>query len=377
MISISDKADCCGCQACFEACPAHCISMTADNEGFRYPGVDISSCIDCGLCEKVCPLLHSQVADKPLACFAASSGDISTRLQSSSGGIFSLLAQSVIDRKGVVFGARFDESFSVIHAYTESMDCLSPFRGSKYVQSDLYGAYSQVQAFLREKRTVLFSGTPCQIAGLRGFLRGAEDENLLLVSVVCHGVPSPRVWKDYLASITQGTVPTDVNMRNKDQGWNNFRINVRHDSLLIHDKPHGEDPYMNAFLSNLTLRPACYACRFKGAPGSDLTLGDYWGVENIHPDLSDDQGTSLILVHSEKGRQFLLNLDLELTESRYEDAQKGNPCLEHSAPMPENRARFWKSYSRHGVRTLEDFTRARWTPGRLLAGVRNRIRRMI
>ncbi len=377
MISISSKENCCGCQACFEACTTYCISMVNDEEGFRYPSVNLSSCVDCGLCEKVCPLLHRQTADKPSACYAALSKDTSTRLQSSSGGVFSVLAQSIISRGGVVFGARFDKDFSVVHSYTESLDGLSPFRGSKYVQSDIHGAYSQVQSFLRENRPVLFSGTPCQIAGLRGFLRDAEDENLFLVTFVCHGVPSPRVWKDYLESIIGGVAPTEVTMRNKEHGWNDFHVTIQSDNLTLLNHSFREDSYLKAFLSNLTLRPACYACHFKGSPGSDITLGDYWGVEHVHPELADDKGISLILIHTKKGQQLLSTIDVVLTESRFEDALKGNPCLDKSAPLPENRARFWNRYNKRGIRTLEFFTKERMTPRRLMIGLWNRIRRII
>ena len=359
MIRISDKIHCCGCQACLEACPPHCINMVADEEGFFYPVVNQTSCIDCGLCEKICPQLNtpaSSAPDEPLACFAAISKDNAARLQSSSGGVFSLLAKSILTQGGVVFGARFDDTFSVFHSYTEAETDLSPFQGSKYVQSDLRGAYTQVRRFLTEKRPVLFTGTPCQIAGLRGFLHNKEDEKLYLVSIICHGVPSPQVWKDYLNWVAQGVPPTHVSMRNKDNGWTKFRIKIQRNGQDIVNEPAFDNPFMKAFLFNLILRPACYSCQFRGNHGSDLSLGDFWGVEQVHPEMSDDRGTSLILAYTEKGQHLLSTLDLNLKESRYEDALKGNSAIIHPSWKPVERELFWRSYKKRGLRTLNSYT---------------------
>ena len=358
MLEIKDKKACCGCQACMEACPAKCISMVADEEGFLYPQVHQADCLDCHLCEKVCPQknLAPKTSDEPLACYAAVANDDEIRLQSSSGGVFSLLANAILERGGVVFGARFDDSFAVFHSYTETEEGLAPFRGSKYSQSDLRGAYSQVDRFLKENRPVLFTGTPCQIAGLRAFLRGKEAENLYLVSVVCHGAPSPLVWKDYLESISRGVRPTEVNMRNKENGWSQYRMIIRREGQDIFNMQATDTPFMRAFIKNYTLRPSCYSCQFRGNHGSDLTLGDYWSIEEYHPDLSDNKGTSLILVYSRKGQQLLEGLDLRTRESRYEDAIKDNPCITIPFSEPANRAGFWKAYQRRGVRTLKEFT---------------------
>lgn len=359
MIAISDKTHCCGCQACLEACPVQCISKTTDEEGFFYPVVSLSNCIDCGRCEKVCPQLNpptSPAQDEPPECFAASSKDMETRLHSSSGGVFSLLAKSILAQDGVVFGARFDDSFSVFHSYTETESGLAPFLGSKYVQSDLRGVYTQVRDFLKAKRPVLFTGTPCQIAGLRGFLQGSDNENLYLVSIICHGVPSPRIWKDYLDSVTREVPPTQVYMRNKDNGWAKFRIKIQREGQDIVNEPAFDNPFMKAFLYNLILRPSCYSCQFRGDHGSDLVLGDYWGVEQIHPDMSDDRGTSLILAYTEKGRQRLSKLDLNLKESRFEDAVKGNSAIIYPSWKPIERDLFWRSYNWRGLQALNSYT---------------------
>lgn len=358
MLKITEKQACCGCQACFDICPSKCISMVADKEGFLYPEVRQSDCIDCKLCEKVCPQLNhpAKETDTPLACYAAWTQNDSVRIQSSSGGVFTLLAEAILSRGGVVFGARYDDTFTVFHSHTDTLDGLPPFRGSKYVQSNMRGAFPSVRKFLDEQRPVLFTGTPCQIAGLRGYLRQKEYENLILVSVICHGVPSPLAWKKYLEAVSVNKQPTQVSMRNKDNGWARFRIKIQQNEQDIVNDVAFENPFMKAFLYNLILRPSCYSCQFRGNHGSDLTLGDYWGVEKIHPEMSDDKGTSLILAYSEKGRQLLASLDLALQETRYEDALSGNLAIIQPAYKPAERNMFWRSFLKQGAKALTDYT---------------------
>lgn len=197
MIDILDKKDCCGCSSCVQRCPKQCITLKEDNEGFLYPIVNKEICISCGLCEKVCPVLSQGEPRKPLKVYAAKNQDEEIRRQSSSGGVFTLLAEQVIREGGVVFGAIFDENWEVKHDFAETIEGLAPFRGSKYVQSRIDDNYKKAERFLNQGRKVLFSGTPCQIAGLKRFLRN-EYDNLLTVDFVCHGVPSPGVWRQYL-----------------------------------------------------------------------------------------------------------------------------------------------------------------------------------
>ena len=197
MINIEDKKQCCGCSACVQRCPKQCIVMKEDEEGFLYPVADKDVCIDCNLCEQVCPVLRQREEREPLDVYAAFNKNEEVRMQSSSGGVFTALAESIIKEGGVVFGARFNEDWEVVHDYVETVEGLSAFRGSKYVQSRIGCTFSQAEQFLKQGRKVLFSGTPCQIAGLKLFLR-KEYENLLSVDFICHGVPSPGVWRQYL-----------------------------------------------------------------------------------------------------------------------------------------------------------------------------------
>ena len=220
MINLKNKQDCCGCSACAQRCPKQCISMTEDEEGFLYPQVDTSKCVDCHLCEKVCPVINQDEARTPLKVYAAKNSDDEIRLKSSSGGIFTLLAEQTIKDGGVVFGARYDKGWNVVHGYTETIEGLAAFRGSKYVQSNIKRSFFEVKRFLESGRKVLFSGTPCHVAGLKLFLR-KEYDNLLTLEIACHGVPSPKVWHNYLTELTdlnKISIIKSINFRDKKYG---------------------------------------------------------------------------------------------------------------------------------------------------------------
>lgn len=223
MIKIKNKAACCGCKACAAVCPKKCIKMVTDREGFWYPEVDQSACINCGKCERVCPVLNRkkrQPRKFGRKAYAAINTDPEIRFQSSSGGIFTAIAEAIIDRGGVVFGAAFDKEFAVRQVFAETKEDLAAFRGSKYVQSDMGDAYSSVLRFLQSGRIVLFSGTPCQIGALKSFL-GKEYPNLITVDLICHGVPSPMVWEKYVRhrrSLDSDSQLRTVQFRDKERG---------------------------------------------------------------------------------------------------------------------------------------------------------------
>lgn len=334
MISIKDNKDCCGCSSCVQSCPKTCITLRQDGEGFLYPSVDEASCIGCGKCEKACPMLHEEEKREPEGTFAAVNPDEAVRLQSSSGGIFSLLCEYVIGRGGVVFGAAFNEKWEVVHGYSETLEGLAAFRGSKYVQSRVGTAYSDAERFLKDGRLVLFSGTPCQIAGLRRYL-GKDYSNLIAVDFICHGVPSPGIFNEYLDVKSRKGKITGVNFRDKASGWKTYSVTFEYagadsgrDSCV-----YNKDPYMVGFLSNLTLRPSCYSCRFReGRSGSDITLGDFWGINKIRPDLDDDKGLSLVTVRTQEAAEILRSLPCPLTKMNLEAAVRYNPSI--AAPKP-------------------------------------------
>lgn len=364
MIHIERKQDCCGCSACIEICPKKCISFNEDEEGFLYPLVDLSTCIDCKLCERVCPIINQKESTTPIKVFACKNKDDETRKLSSSGGVFSLLAEKVINNKGVVFGASFDDKWQVKHVYAETMEQLSALRMSKYVQSRMEDNFYKVKAFLKEGRQVLFVGTPCQIAGLNNYLKRKYD-NLLMIDVICHGVPSPMVWKNYLNIIkynrdftqkkdSSSSMSTEsqiiaLSFRDKRLGWKKFSFSVvlRDDQKQTISLSHVlfEDTYMRSFLGDLNLRPSCYQCCAKnGKSNSDITLADYWGIENKYPDFDDDNGVSLMIVHTKKGFKELDLSKLSTIEVSLNDGVENNRSYYESVAEPHNRGSFFKRF---------------------------------
>lgn len=379
MIEILNKKDCCGCSACVQICPVKCIHLQEDEEGFLYPVVDTEKCIACGQCEKVCPFINIEDERKPIKVFAAQSKDDRLRLNSSSGGIFSLLAERVLAEGGVVFGVRFDDNWQPVFDCAENITELDAFRGSKYVQAIVGNAYIDAKAFLKQGRKVMFSGTACQIAGLKKFLK-TEYENLLTVDVVCHGVPSPLVWRQYLQEIKMSErredrgkntvlsspkdipVITDISFRDKKLGWKKYSFVVRgksaeggQNSVLLSDI-HYNNKFMQAFLKNLILRPSCYNCKVKsGRSESDITIADYWGVNKFHPEMDDDMGTSLVLTYSPKGLS-VLSAVVSSMNFVVSDLKKGllsNPCIKNSVSIPKYRFDFWKMFSSSGFLSAE------------------------
>lgn len=336
--------DCCGCSACFNICPVQAITMQEDREGFKYPKIDERSCINCGKCEKACPVLHAETAGRTLhpAFYAVWNRQDEARLSSSSGGVFRVLAEDVLVDGGVVYGAAFDVHNRLRHVRAESADALVPLTGSKYVQSEIGTAFCQVRADLKNGRRVLFTGTPCQVAGLYAFL-GGDDANLLTADVLCHGVPSPAVFERYLESLGVGE-KCRIEFRNKDNGWKKYEV-------VVGDRVHETfraNAYMKGFLSNLYLRPSCASCRFVGCrrPG-DLTLGDFWGAGNFRKRYDDDKGTSLVLLNSPKARSIFQTLQdkFSLAEQVPSDsAVPFNPSLVHASKPDARRAAFFDDF---------------------------------
>lgn len=385
MIRITDNKDCCGCHACASVCARQCIAMQEDNEGFLYPVVDETTCTDCGLCEKVCPVINQDEPRKPLKVYAAKNRNEEVRRQSSSGGIFTPLAEAVIREGGVIFGAKFDKDWNVVHAWTDTIEGIADFRGSKYVQSTIGDAYREAREFLKQGRKVLFSGTPCQIAGLRKFLR-KEYGNLITVDVVCHGVPSPLVWRKYLeetreklraernagknmdsSSLMDLPVITGISFRDKTHGWKKYGFAIRYDSsvtaantnlssvkeqLLL--ESFTENVFMKGFLANLYLRPSCYACTARsGKSGSDISMADFWGIYNFYSEYDDDKGIELLLVNSDKGMRMCRHIDFNRIEVTYEQGRCYNPCIEHSVSRSKYRKLFWLCFQLNGIMTIE------------------------
>ena len=311
--------------------------MKADSEGFVYPEADAAACVACGLCAEVCPELHAGEQRRPVAVYAARHPAESVLLNSSSGGVFTFLAERILDRGGVVFGARFNEKWEVVHDDAETREAFVRFRGSKYVQSRIGDTYRQAERFLKEGRMVLFTGTSCQIAGLKQFLR-REYENLLAVDVICHGAPSPLVWQRYLEDISGGDMGkiTAVSFRDKQDGWRKYCLSVKADAVeLSHVRPYA-GIYSRLFLFDLMSRPSCHSCPAKGGRScSDMTLGDFWGIERVDSSFDDDRGCSVVLVYNPVWSAILEGLDIRPVT--YDQVLPGNPSIERSVTPSINR----------------------------------------
>lgn len=347
MITITDMSQCCGCSACAQRCPRQCISMQMDNEGFLYPQVDSSKCIDCHLCEKVCPVINQYDTRTPLNVYAAKNSNDEVRRLSSSGGIFTLLAEQTIKDGGVVFGACWDKDWNVKHDYIDNISDLQKFRSSKYLQSVIGNSYLKAEQFLKIGRKVMFTGSPCQIAGLKHFLR-KEYDNLLAVEVICHSVPSPGVWQKYLTTRLhtlrwEKSDIRNISFRDKKTGWKTYSFLIENNDGNSFTELSNKNAFMRGFLADLYTRPSCHACPAKQLrSGSDLTLGDFWGVESLMPEIDDDNGVSAIIVNSDKGKQVLHNINVELYEVQYDELTTRSPALVKSFPKTPKRTEFFK-----------------------------------
>jgi coenzyme F420-reducing hydrogenase beta subunit len=325
--------------------------MQGDKEGFAYPVVNNKGCSNCGLCVKVCPVINQQFVQQAIATYAATNYNQATRRESSSGGIFTLLAEETINKGGVVFGVAFNEEWQVEHICVDKINDIKRLRGSKYVQSNIGNSYTVAEKFLKLGKEVLFSGTPCQIAGLKRFLR-KEYKNLRTVDFVCHGVPSPKVWKKYLDEVCRanniGNI-TDIQFRNKAEGWKKYSLQITYTGNdgkeRIFRETLNDNIFMKCFLSNLCLRPSCYQCPTRcGKSGSDITLGDLWGAERICPEIDDDKGLSLVMLRKECELP-----QCDRTAISYNEALEHNPSIERNVREPKRRKKFFRKVRRLGV----------------------------
>lgn len=307
MINIIDKIDCTGCNACGDVCPKDCITFKTDSEGFWYPEVDKEVCVNCHLCERVCPVISP--ADKikrydvPLV-YAAYTKDDCIRLDSTSGGIHSTLANYIYGINGFVGGAIYNDDHSVSHIVSNNPSDLVKIRSSKYLQSSLEGQFRQIKELLNNNQTVLYCGTPCQIQGLYKLL-GKDYDNLITCDFICRGVNSPKVFAKYMEMLERqyGSKATKIKFKNKKWGWHNFSLRVNFANGQEYCKDRYHDPFFVGYLqSGCFTRPACYECKFKGFPQkSDITLADFWGIEKLDKSMDQDKGTSLVLINSDKG----------------------------------------------------------------------------
>lgn len=362
MIEIKNKKECCGCTACVQICPRSCIELTEDKEGFLYPVVNKEKCINCNLCEKVCPYINHMVDRSPQKVFAAKNINEHNRYRSSSGGIFILFAEQTIKEGGVVFGAKFDENWNVVHDHTEKKENLIFFIGSKYVQSRIGNSYKKVKSYLDSGRKVLFSGTPCQVAGLQLYLKKKYD-NLLTIDFICHGVPSPLIWHKYLFEVKSSFCKKDANsikinkifFRDKSEGWKHFALSINISSFekkkeFSFLEIHHNNPFIKGFLKNLYLRMSCHACPSKsGKSNSDITIADFWGIEKVIPSFYDEKGVSLCIIYDLSTFSLFKNLPIEMKMVHTSIIEQYNKSFYYSSPLTDSRDLFYTFFFKYGV----------------------------
>lgn len=346
MPRLASKEYCTGCTACASACPKACIAMTEDKNGFLYPIINADACIACGLCEKACPVMTPlKTGENEPKAYAANSTDEKMRLVSSSGGVFTEIAKAILAHGGAVFGAAYGERYEVVHIRVETEEDLAKLRGAKYAQSDLRGVFADVKDCLKQGRKVLFSGTPCQVGGLKAYL-GEDNGNLLTVDFVCHSVPSPMAWHEYVKYRAEqdngGELPASINLRSKVTGWSRFQYS----NLFVYanDDNHiaksDESLYMKLFVGGYISRESCASCKFKGYNRvSDLTIGDFWGIWDIIPEMDDNKGTSVVFVQSKRGGEFLTQItqNIILRPVTLEEATRHNQAMLKCARPNEKR----------------------------------------
>lgn len=345
-----NKYNCCGCSACAARCPKQAIEMRPDDMGFLYPVIDDGKCINCGVCEKVCKFqpndfVHHEITVKEVLGGRLKDKDNLARSQS--GGAFWALATNIIHSHGVVYGAAFSPDLTVAHIRTTTMEELGKLRGSKYVQSRIEGTYREVTNDLQNGRVVLFSGTPCQVAGLYGYLGSINIDNLFTVDLVCHGIPAPQVWNDYMAYIEKQSNKKIARciFRDKSFGWGshietfNFADGTKTSNHIFRD----------LFYSHLIIRESCHLCPYANLHRvSDVTIGDYWGWENVSRRFNDQKGVSLFLVNTDKGEKMIKSAqsDLEYEKSNLQDCLQ--PQLKGPASRPGNKDKFFMDYTDKG-----------------------------
>lgn len=356
MIEITDKSYCCGCTACIQVCPQTCIKHVIDEEGFTYPVVDKGSCVGCGLCEEVCPCLNETHNNRAEFVYAAINKNERIRMASSSGGVFSALAKNVLKRKGCVYGAAFNKKWEVVHICVDDEQDLHRLYGSKYVQSRIDNIFKDVKHKLDDGKDVLFTGTPCQIKGLKLYLR-KEYDNLISVEVVCHGVPSPKVWDTFLMEINPNEKEiTSIQMRDKSRGWTSYSIEIKAGEDKLFSNYARNCLYIKGFIRNLTIRPSCFNCPAKsGSSMADISLADFWGIVSKETLFSDNKGVSAVLVYTDKGETAIMNSSLELRPTELSTVvNKNNRSYIECPKLTSDRELFWRLFPSKGLSAITE-----------------------
>ena len=355
LLTNNDK-DCYGCRACEQICPQHAISIKPNEEGFLYPVLEANKCVNCGLCVKVCPIENVSETNTPIAVYAAQFKNEEELLESSSGGVFSALAEYILLKNGYVAGCVFDNNLVALHILTSDKDEVKKMRGSKYVQSDTGNIYTEIRNFLESEKLVLFTGTPCQVDGLRRYLRKDYD-NLVTVDLICHGVPSPRLLSNYLTVTTEkkGRVSSLRFRDKKRNGW------CSQGSICCNGKIKTISPYNNSYyyyyyLQNSVSRMCCYSCKYSSVERTaDITIGDYWNIEDIISGIDTKNGFSALLINTAKGERILNAIydKMYLYETSLDEVVRGNGNLSSPSKLPVQRKAIYLRIEQEGWTALE------------------------
>jgi len=355
-VELIDKEKCSGCTACANICPRKCINMVADNEGFLYPQIIDTVCVDCGLCRKVCPIGKSE-KHNPFSVYAVKNKDDDARLNSTSGAMFTLLSDYILERNGVVFGCKLDENLQAVHDFAETKEGIKVFRGAKYIQSILDDTFKKVKKFLLDGRYVLFTGTPCQVAGLSAYL-GKEYDNLIKCDLVCHSVPSPKALEAYINELEKEkkSKAIEICFREKIlEGWKRSNLRVNFENGEVYREVLKENVFMKGFNNGLFNRTSCANCSYKDFKGSsDITIADYWGIEKVSEEFADNLGVSLVFVNTKNGEKLFEKIKEKLNyiETTIEDAVLKNPYIVTSSPKHENRKNFFDNIDKNDFSDL-------------------------
>lgn len=343
-LTTKNKEECVGCTACANICPVKAINMQIDEEGFEYPMIDENKCISCELCIKTCELVNKKdnIKNSEIFAYALKHKDNYVRKESTSGGAFVAISDYFLENNGIIYGAAIDKDLNVIHKRASCKEEREILKKSKYVQSSLRDIFGSVEQDLKNDKMVLFTGTPCQIDGLHKYLDNKDIKNLYTCDLICHGVPSPKVYRDYINYISKNGKKSivDFNFRDKRYGWQSH-----YETFKINKKFFVNNEYRKLFYSDNILRPSCYNCNYSNLNRvGDLTIGDCWGIENIDKDFIDEDGVSLVLTNTEKGKEIFDKIKCETT---YKDVNV-NKVLQNNlvrpTSKPETREEFWNDY---------------------------------
>ena len=348
----NNKNQCCGCTACYSICPKNAITMEYDEEGFIYPSINSELCVDCGMCKSVCAFQNGYEKRPVIKGYALKHKDMDIRTKSRSGGAFAGLANHILSLGGVIYGAVYNEDYSISHFRCDNKNDLVKIQGVKYIQSEMNDIFSQVKADLKAEKYVLFSGTSCQVAGLLSYLGKTDNSKLFTADLICHGVPNNMIWQEFLhwnERKYKGKL-TDAKFRDKSYGWK-----THFEAVTIDGVKHKTKRFCLMFYENDILRPSCYECKYSNLDRvGDFTLGDFWGLKRQHKDFVDKIGCSLFLINTERGQDLFSKVENEfiLRDADVVKASYPNPNLRFPTPKPENRDYFWSLYKKYDFDTV-------------------------